>query len=375
MLTKSTNHIPYTKHSISDQDISHVVKVLKSDFLTTGPEVGEFEKNFALKIGTKFAVACSSGTAALHLLAMCVENPKGGNFITCPLTFVADANCAKYVGAEVKFADINNSDWNISINSILEKVDINTRAIVVTHFAGLPADIDKLENFCKKKKIFLIEDACHSPGATINHQNTGTFGDAAIFSLHPAKHIAVGEGGIITTDNEQLYEKLMRLRNHGLESWQKRSGYLYDIKELGFNYRMTDSEAALGNSQLKNLDESVKKRSEIASFYYENINWKYFTHQVISDTKTHAYHLFPILAKDGQSRDNLIKYLRDFNIGATIHYPLINKMTLYKGSIDTTPVADDIGSRIVSIPMYPSLKRSEIEYVVKVLNSFDDISN
>ena len=226
------SHIPYTKHSIIDADIKAVESVLKSEFLTTGPENGVFEKKFANYIGSKYAVTCSSGTAALHLLALCVENSNNSNFITTPLTFVADANCARYVGADVKFADIDHLTWNVSIDSILNKVDNNTKCIIVTHFAGLPADIHKLETFCKENKIFLIEDACHSPGALLNNKHTGNFGDASIFSLHPAKHVAAGEGGVITTNDDELYEKLKRLRNHGLESWQKRKGYLYDIKEV-----------------------------------------------------------------------------------------------------------------------------------------------
>lgn len=364
-------HIPYTKHFISEKDIKEVNRVLKSDYLTTGPEVKKFEEAFASAIGRKYAIACSSGTAALHLLALCVDDAKNGEFITCPLTFVADANCAKYVGADVRFADINLDDWNISVESVLNIVNPNTKAIVVTHYAGLPADIDKLEKFCNDNEIFLIEDACHSPGATLNNQNTGTFGDASIFSLHPAKHIAVGEGGIITTDNLDLYEKLLRLRNHGLESWQKRSGYLYDIKELGFNYRMTDSEAALGSSQLTRLQDSLTNRRRIAQIYYENINWDFFTYQKINDNKEHAYHLFPILVPQKISREVFMDYLREHNIGATIHYPLINKLSLYRGSSDTTPNSEDVGSRIVSIPMYPTLSTKEIEYVVEVCNSFN----
>lgn len=369
-MKKIKSHIPYTKHSIEDDDIDQVIRILKGTYLTTGPEVKIFEENFAKRIGTKFAVACSSGTAALHLLALTVENANKGNFITCPLTFVADANCAKYVGAEVKFADINLDTWNISIESIKETVDSKTKAIVITHFAGLPAKIDEIEDFCKENEIFLIEDACHSPGATLNGRNTGTFGDAAIFSLHPAKHIAVGEGGIITTNNEELYEKLMVYRNHGLESWQKRKGYLYDIKVLGYNYRMTDSEAALGNSQIKKLENSLEKRISIANYYYQNINWSKLDYQKLSVDSTHAYHLFPVIVDEENERINFMNYLRDYNIGATIHYPLINELSLYSRSKQYTPNAKEIGHKILSIPMFPTLKDSEIEYIVEVINNY-----
>jgi len=369
-MEKINNHIPYTKHSIENDDIDEVIRILKGTYLTTGPEVKVFEENFAKRIGTKYAVACSSGTAALHLLALTVDDAKDGNFITCPLTFVADANCAKYVGAEVKFADIDLDTWNISIESIKDTVDEKTKAVVVTHFAGLPAMINEIEEFCKEKGIFLIEDACHSPGATLKEQNTGTFGDAAIFSLHPAKHIAVGEGGMITTNNENLYEKLMVLRNHGLESWQKRKGHVYDIKELGFNYRMTDSEAALGNSQIKKLEKSLEKRKSIADYYYENINWNHFNYQSLSDNSTHAYHLFPITVNSEIDRADFMDYLRDYNIGVTIHYPLINELSLYNNSNQNTPNSKNIGHRILSIPMYPTLQDNEVEYVVKVINNY-----
>jgi len=369
-MEKIDHHIPYTKHSIDNDDIDQVIRILKGTYLTTGPEVKVFEENFAKRIGTKYAVACSSGTAALHLLALTVENAEGGNFITCPLTFVADANCAKYVGAEVKFADINLDTWNISIESIKETVDSKTKAVVVTHFAGLPAMINEIEEFCKNEGIFLIEDACHSPGATLNEKNTGTFGDAAIFSLHPAKHIAVGEGGIITTNDENLYEKLLVLRNHGLESWQKRKGHVYDIKELGFNYRMTDSEAALGNSQIKKLEESLKRRRSIANFYYKNIKWDHFEYQKLSENTTHAYHLFPVTVDEKINRTDFMDYLREYNIGATIHYPLINALSLYSDSNQKTPNSKNIGHRILSIPMYPTLLDNEVEYVVEVINSY-----
>ena len=364
------SHIPYTKHSISEKDIQAVTKVLKSDFLTTGPENELFERKFSEYIGTKFAVTCSSGTSALHLLALCVEDASNGNFITTPLTFVADANCARYVGADVKFADTEISTFNVSIESIMEKIDSNTKCIVVTHYAGLPADIHKLEEYCKINNIFLIEDACHSPGAYLNSKHTGTFGDAAIFSLHPAKHVAAGEGGIITTNNESLYEKLKRLRNHGLESWQKRKGYVYDIKELGFNFRMTDSEAALASSQLDNLDKSVEKRNKIANQYLENIDLDFYNVQKITEDRSHAYHLFPVVIPQNKNRDEFMNYLRELNIGATIHYPLINKLSFYKDCNQDTPNSEYIGNKIISIPMYPTLDESEIEFVISALNNF-----
>ena len=190
------SHIPYTKHQITNEDIKSVEKILKSNFLTTGPQNNIFKENFSRFIGTKYAATCANGTAALHLLAMNVKltSKSKSNFITSPLTFVADANCARYVGASLKFADIDRETWNMSIDSTIELIDKNTVAIVITHYAGLPADIHKLKKICKENDIFLIEDACHAPGAKLNNKVVGSFGDASIYSLHPAKHIAAGEG-------------------------------------------------------------------------------------------------------------------------------------------------------------------------------------
>lgn len=364
------SHIPYTKHQITESDIRSVEKILKSNFLTTGPQNEIFEKNFSNFIGSKYAATCANGTAALHLLAMNVKINSKSNFITSPLTFVADANCALYVGAGVKFADIDRKTWNISVDSIFNLIDKNTVAIVVTHYAGLPADIHKLKKVSKEHGIFLIEDACHAPGAKLNNKIVGTFGDASIYSLHPAKHIAAGEGGVICSDNKSLIDEVKVLRNHGLESWQKRKGLLYDISKLGFNLRMSDIEAGLADSQLKRINQSLNKRQKIANRYMKNLDTSFIEIQYVDENRTHAYHLFPILIKNPFTREGFIAYMRELNIGVTIHYPLINEMTAFKKFPGKTPIAKDVGSRIVSLPMYPNLSVSEQEFVIEAVNNY-----
>lgn len=366
------SHIPYTKHYITENDIKSVEKILKSNFLTTGPQNDIFEENFSNFIGSKYAATCANGTAALHLLAMNVKlkSKSKSNFITSPLTFVADANCARYVGAGVKFADIDRKTWNISVDSIFNLIDKDTVAIVVTHYAGLPADIHKLKKVSKEQGIFLIEDACHAPGAKLNNKIVGTFGDASIYSLHPAKHIAAGEGGVICSDNKSLIDEVKVLRNHGLESWQKRKGLLYDISKLGFNLRMSDIEAGLADSQLKRINQSLNKRQKIANRYIKNLDTSFIELQYVDKNRTHAYHLFPILIKEPFTREGFIAYMRGLNIGVTIHYPLINEMSAFKKFPGKTPIAKDIGSRIVSLPMYPNLSVKEQEFVIEAVNGY-----
>ncbi len=366
------SHIPYTKHQITNEDIKSVEKILKSNFLTTGPQNNIFEENFSRFIGTKYAATCANGTAALHLLAMNVKlksNSKS-NFITSPLTFVADANCARYVGASLKFADIDPDTWNMSIDSTIKLIDKNTVAIVITHYAGLPADIHKLKKICKENDIFLIEDACHAPGAKLNNKVVGSFGDASIYSLHPAKHIAAGEGGVICSNSKSLIEEVKVLRNHGLDSWQKRKGLIYDISKMGFNLRMSDIEAGLANSQLKRIEQSLDKRQKIADRYYKNLDTNFIEMQHIDKKRTHAYHLFPILIRKPHTREGFINHMRELNIGVTIHYPLINEMSAFKKFPGKTPIAKDIGSRIVSIPMYPNLSVKEQEFVIEAVNGY-----
>jgi UDP-4-amino-4,6-dideoxy-N-acetyl-beta-L-altrosamine transaminase len=388
--------IPYGKQSLTEGDIQAVVDALKSDFWTQGPIIPEFEKNFASYVGSKFAVAVSNGTAALHLCALALNLALGDQVITTPITFVASANCVRYCGAEVIFGDIDRETYLLDIHSVRKLLEEDTehkiKGIIPVDFAGRVIDLEAYRTLADEFNCWIIEDACHAPGGSfINSKGesqmagNGKYADLSIFSFHPVKHIASGEGGMITTNNEELYHRLLKLRTHGITKNEEQfensisiSGgsesypnWYMEMQELGFNYRLTDIQAALGNSQLKRASEGIRKRRSIASVYNQEFKEitaiKTFS---FNDEEEHAFHLYII---EVENREELYKYLRNHNIFTQIHYfpvhlmPYYQKLGWKKGDF---PNAESYYEGCISLPMYPTLSTDQLLQTIGVIKEF-----
>ena len=378
--------IPYGRQNITQSDIDDVVAVLKSDFLTQGPHIAKFEKNFASYVGAKYSVAVSNGTAALHLNTMALGVKPGDKVITTPITFVASANCVRYCGGEVVFADIDPETYLLDINHVrsLLEVDVNKKikGIIPVNFAGRVVDMEAFRKLADEYGCWIIEDACHSPGGFFmngvgNEVNAGSgkYADLSIFSFHPVKHIAAGEGGMITTNNEELYNKLLILRTHGIQQdYSKRiyddSSWYYEMQELGFNYRLTDFQAALANSQLTRAEEGIKRRREIAQRYFDVFKDKGFIKGQSGVVEGHAYHLYVI---EVDKRKELHKHLREKSIFAQIHYIPVHLMPYYRDfgwKEGDFPNAEEYYNHCISLPMYPTLTDDEQEFVIETITNF-----
>lgn len=377
--------IPYGRQWISEDDIQAVTDTLRSDFLTQGPRIAEFETAFATYIGSKYAVAISNGTAALHLCAMALDVDSNTNVITSPITFAASANCIRYCNGNVYFADIDATTYCLDIAKVKELIKSKPKGffngIIPVDFAGYAVNMEEFRELADEHGLWIIEDACHAPGAyfrdtkrKIQISGNGVYSDLAIYSFHPVKHIACGEGGMITTNNEDLYKKLLLLRTHGITKdpylmHENHGGWYYEMQLLGYNYRLTDMQAALGLSQLKRLDESLAKRKAIAVNYYEAFKNSSFIHGQSGVEEGHAYHLYII---EIENRLGLYNYLRENKIFAQIHYIPLHLMPYYRQfgwKEGDFPVAEAYYNQCLSLPMYPTLTSEEQEYVIgRVLN-------
>lgn len=377
--------IPYGRQSINKEDINAVIRVLKSAYLTTGPKVLEFEKRIAQYVKAKYAVAVSSGTAALHLSCLAAGLKNGHELITSPLSFCASANCALYCGAKPAFADINDQGL-IDENKIAEKITKKTKIIMPVHYAGFPCHLDKIKKIADKYNLVIIEDACHALGAKYKDSKIGDcrYSDMAVFSFHPVKHITTGEGGMITTNNKKYYQKLLMLRNHGITKKQSNfqlptsnfRQWWYEMQELGHNYRLTDIQCALGISQLTKISKFIKRRREIAKIYYRAFkNIKEI--KIIQENKDQfcSYHLYPVRVENGIIRLKLFNYLKKKGIFCQVHYipiywhPYYKKLGYEKGFC---PKAEDFYQREISIPLFPDLAKEEINYITKLIKDYFD---
>lgn len=376
--------IPYGRQHITDDDVRVVIEALRSDFLTQGPQIAAFEKKFAEYIGCTYAVAVSNGTAALHLAAMALNVKKGDKVITTPITFAASANCVCYCGGDVLFADIDAEHYCIDINQLeaILKKEKNVKGIIPVDFAGYPVNMEALRTLADAYGCWIIEDACHAPGAWFTNTKgqkqlagNGVYADIGIFSFHPVKHIATGEGGMITTNNKALYDRLCLLRTHGITRnpevlHENHGGWYYEMQELGYNYRITDFQCALGLSQLNRADSGLKRRSEIAETYN-----KAFAHTSIITPKTqadmfHAYHLYVIQTND---RLGLYNHLREKQIFAQVHYIPVHTMPYYRelgNKKGDCPVAEAYYEKCLSLPMYPTLTNEEQQYVIDTILAY-----
>ena len=368
------NFIPYGKQSIDEDDINSVVEVLKSDFLTTGPKIKEFEDKLCRYTNTKYCVAVANGTAALHLASLVLLN-KGDKVITTPNSFVATSNSILYVEAIPIFVDIQE-DGNIDLDLCEEelKKDSSIKAIYVVHFSGNPVNQKKLKYLKESYNIKILEDCAHSLGATFEGIKAGSCenSDCSILSFHPVKHITTGEGGAVTTNSKEIYEKLLELRAHGIKRFPDAAPWYYEMHSLGFNYRITDMQAALGISQLKKLDSFVKRRKEIA-LKYDKAFLNSFVKPLYSFNNNSSYHLYVVkvdFSKLNISKVELFNKMREKNIGLQLHYIPINKQPYYKSlgyGNEDTPIMNRYYDECFSLPMYSSLSNEEQEYVIKTL--------
>lgn len=379
-----TKNLPYSRQCIEQDDIDSVVEVLKSDFLTQGPKVAEFEKALADYCGAKYAVMFSSGTAALHGAYFAAGLKDGDEIVTTPITFLATANAAVYLGAKPVFVDVESDTGNIDIELIEQKITERTKFLVPVHYSGLPVDLDKIASIAKKHALVLIEDACHALGAAYKDETVGNcrLSDMTVFSFHPVKSIATGEGGAVTTNSDEYYDKLTTFRQHGVtkdkrfmtDAADDEGDWYYQMIYMGYNYRMTDIQAALGVTQLRKIDRFVGRRRQIARKYAELFkNNKYFDIPVDKDYGESAWHLYPIRLKDkyiGKKKD-IFDQLRKAGLWVQVHYipvylqPFYQNLGYGKGFC---PKAEDFYAREIGIPIFSAMTNGDVDYVAKTIN-------
>jgi len=378
--------IPYGKQSIDDKDVKSVTEVLRSDWLTQGSKIKEFEEALTDYCDAKYAVAVANGTAALHLANIAIGTKAGDKVITSPISFFASSNSIVYTGGTPIFADICEGSYNIDPSEIRKQIDKypEIKGIIPIHFAGLISDMEAIYKIAKENELWIIEDACHAFGGNWK-DSSGTehrigdcfFSDMTIFSFHPVKHITTGEGGAILTNNKNLYDKLLMLRNHGMtknpdQLVENHGGWYYELHELGFNYRLTDIQAALGIQQLKKSDFWQKKRKNIVSRYDEAFkSLETITPQIHPDDGRYSYHLYVVKA---EKRKGLYNYLRAKGIYTQVHYFPIHLQPFYKKNFNYKkgdyPIAEQYYEKALSLPLYPSLSEIEQDSIIKSIEEF-----
>ena len=377
--------IPYGHQYIDKDDLREISGVLKSEWITQGPKIAEFEKALCDYSGTRYAVVVSSGTAALHIAALAAGIKRGDEVITSPITFLASANCVLYSGGKPVFADVQKETINIDPVKILEKITKRTKAIIPVHFAGQPAEMEEICKLAKKRKLFVIEDAAHALGADYKRSKIGSckYSDMTIFSFHPVKTITTGEGGAVLTNNRDFHKKLLILRNHGIVrdrfNGRPDGDWYYEMQSLGYNYRLTDFQAALGISQLRKIGRFIHARMRIVKKYRNAFTDNpYFDLLAGQDGVRSSHHLFPILLKDRYKNEKRIIFakMRRNGLGVQVHYipvyfhPYYKQLGYKKG---ICPIAEDCYQREISIPIYQSMSDivagQVIEKIRKVFRS------
>lgn len=380
-------YIPYGKQDIDQDDIQAVIEVLRSDWLTQGPSIEKFENAVAEYCGTKYAVAVNSATSALHIACLSLGLGDGDILWTSPNTFVASANCALYCGADVDFVDININTYNLSVELLERKLELAKKqgrlpkVLIPVHFAGQSCDMKEIKELSNSYGFKIIEDASHAIGGSYLGKKIGCceYSDMTVFSFHPVKIITTGEGGMILTNNESLYQKLIRLRTHGITrnsefmTNSNNNAWYYEQVELGYNCRMTDIQAVLGYSQLKKLDKFVKKRHQIAKRYNNALQDLPLILPYQNPTSCSSFHLYPIrldLSKIRKNRDQVFEELRDAGIGVNVHYIPVHTQPYYRNrgfKWGNFPEAERYFREAISIPMYSDLKDEEQDYVISKL--------
>jgi UDP-4-amino-4,6-dideoxy-N-acetyl-beta-L-altrosamine transaminase len=378
-------YIPYGRQTIDEEDIKAATKVLKSDWITQGPKIKEFEDALCEYTGAKYAVAVSSGTAALHLSMIALNVGKGDVVLTSPITFSASANCALYVGARPHFIDINNKTYHLDIEKLKDFLKIpsqrkKVKVVIPVHFMGTVIDILEIKRICDKYGIRIIEDAAHALGAKYKFRNkwinmgSSRHSDITIFSFHPIKHITTGEGGAVLTNNKENYKRILRLRHHGIIKSNTKLLWSYDIPEVGFNYRITDFQCALGISQLKRLDDMIRVRRK----FVENYNTHFSTIREIrlpyERPNTYAsYHLYVIRVPEDK-RNKLYGYLRENNILSQVNYIPVHLLTYYQKELGYKkgdyPMAEKYFKECLSLPLYVGLSQNQQLKVISTVRRF-----
>ena len=379
--------IPYGHQYISDDDIEAVVKVLKSDYLTCGPAIPEFESAFAEYVNAPYSVAVCNATAALHIAAMALGVKQGDNIICTPMTFASSANCIRFCGGNVKFVDINPKTYLLDIDKLKETLAASPKGtykgMVLVDFAGYPHNMEEYRKVADEYGMWILEDACHAPGAWFTnckgervYAGSCQYSDITVFSFHPVKHITTGEGGIATTRNKDLFEKMALYRTHGIthdaDKMEKVDGrWYYEMLELGYNYRITDFQAALGTSQLKRARKNVETRRELVRKYNEAFkDIKGITTPYEADDVYHAYHLYIIQVED---RKGLYDFLRENKIYAQVLYYPLNLMPYYKrlgNKVGDLPVVEDYYKHCLALPMFPTLSSEQQDYIISKVKEF-----
>ena len=373
--------IPYGRQNITPEDLESVRSVLTCDYLTQGPKISEFEDSLAKKMGSRFAVVFNSGTAALHAAYFSLGISVGDEVITSPITFAATSNAALYLGAKPVFGDVDPKTGNLDLETLEGLITPHTKVLTPVHYAGLPVDMERIHAIAKKYHLKVVEDACHAIGSSFSENATGScqYSDLTIFSFHPVKHITTGEGGAVLTNNEDLYNQMILFRSHGITrdhfDHEPDGPWYYEMQALGYNYRMTDIQAALGISQLSRLDANVKRRREIAALYTHLFEGNpYFDVQSQPQKSLSSYHLFPLLLRSEMAphKKNLFLKLKEKGIGCQVHYLPVPAQPYYQKlgySPHSHPHAMAFYRSEISIPMFPELSEQQVHFVsVTVLN-------
>ncbi len=387
--------LPYGTQYIDTIDRNKILKILKSNLITQGPEIKKFEDKFAKYVGSKYAVACASGTAALHMSCLALGINSKSKILTSAITFVASANCAEYLGANVDFVDVDKKTFCISVAELEKKLKKKKIDLVISvHLSGHSSDMSEIYKLKKKYNFHIIEDSCHALGGKFNNFKVGSckYSDISTFSFHPVKPITTGEGGMITTNNKKIYEKLLLYRTHGIhknpskfenkklayDKYNQRNMWYYEMKLLGFNYRITDFQAALGISQLTKLNRFTKKRNQIAKYYnFKFKNIKFLRTPPNSKNVHHTYHLYTILIdfkKLGITKNQLMKYLYKKKIGSQVLYIPVFLQPYYKNKYNYKssdfPVSMEYYEQALSIPIFHGLKKKEQDNIIKKIIRF-----
>jgi perosamine synthetase len=368
--------LPYGRQQVEEEDIEAVVEVLRSGWLTTGPKVDEFEDAIANRVGARFGVAFSSGTAGLHAAVFAAGLGQGDEAITTPLTFAATANCLLYQGATPVFADVCSDTLNLDPDQVIQRITPSTKAIIPVDYAGHPADLEALMNVAVERGLYVIEDACHSLGAQYHGSTIGSIAHMTVFSFHPVKHITTGEGGMVVTNDEQLARRLRLFRTHGIASdarQRSESGqWYYEMIDLGYNYRLSDINCALGISQLKRLDANLARRREIAARYTQAFSsMAELQLPTVRADINPSWHLYPIRVGEEMDRDAFFRALRAENLGVNVHYipvhlhPYYSQRFGYEGG--EYPVAEKAFRRLVSLPMFHGMNDADIADVIEAV--------
>lgn len=375
--------LPYGRQTIEEEDLRAVEDVLRSDWLTQGPRVADFERALAERCGARHAVAVSSGTAALHLAALAVGIRPGDRVYTTPNTFVATANCVRYAGGEPRFADIEPRSLNLDPSDLERRLerDGSARGVIVVHFAGLPADLEAISAAARRRGLFLLEDASHALGAAWRDRagrwrpvGSCTHSDAATFSFHPVKHVTTGEGGAVLTNRDDIADRVRTLRAHGIVRDPARMSradgpWSYEMQELGFNYRLTDFQSALGVAQLRRLDRWLARRRQLVARYRERLAADARVRFVVEpDWARPAWHLFAV---EVPRRAAIYRRLRERGIGVQVHYQPVHLQPYYRKLLGTKegdfPRAEAYAERALSLPLYPSLSEADVDRVADEL--------